>query len=221
MAKTGGGGGHSIPTDKITKKGNDKFSEEDVKLALKVQKKYGVPASVCLAQYAQESGYGKSTVGKNNYFNIKGKGTKGYKDYKSKEESFMDYGRLLSTEHYTSKTGKADTIQEYVQGIKDAGYAEDDNYVSSLIKIINSNDLTQLDTGIGAKGSVSNTKLESYGVEVGAGKAGLKWWGDIIRVIVILLLIVGAVVMFALSIGGKLESPVSKVMAQVGGKNGK
>ena len=48
------------------------FTSEDIKLAQDVQAKYGVPASVTLAQYALESGYGKSTVGANNYFNIKG-----------------------------------------------------------------------------------------------------------------------------------------------------
>ena len=57
-----------------------KFSEEDIQLAQKVQDTYGVPASVTLAQYALESGYGKSTVGKNNYFNIKGDGQGGYRD---------------------------------------------------------------------------------------------------------------------------------------------
>ena len=50
------------------------FSPEVIRLAQESEKKWGVPASVTLAQYALESGYGTSSVAKNanHYFGIKG-----------------------------------------------------------------------------------------------------------------------------------------------------
>ena len=50
------------------------FSPEVIRLAQETQAKYGVPASVTLAQYATESGYGKSWLARNanNYFGMTG-----------------------------------------------------------------------------------------------------------------------------------------------------
>ena len=193
------------------------FTDEEINLALKVQELYNVPASVTLGQYALESGYGEHTVGKNNYFNIKGSGTGGYRDYNSKEESFMDFGRLLTKERYTSPTNSATTVQEYVQGVKNGGYAEDPNYVSKVMNIINSNNLTRLDTGDYSATTTTLTR-ESGGHYV---KAGLEWWGDIVRVVIILLLIGGGVVLLAVSlnnIGFDVPS-VSKVVKGVSNGN--
>ena len=181
-----------------------KFSEEDIQLAQKVQDAYGVPASVTLAQYALESGYGKSTVGKNNYFNIKGDGQGGYRDYNSKEESFLDYGKLLSGERYTSQTANATTAQEYVQGVKNGGYAEDPNYVAKVNSIIDSNNLTQYDTGEYSGGSSGSSGFSSNNV---------KWWGDVVIVIFAVLLIVIGFVFIALAfMGGEPEKVVKKAV---------
>ena len=165
-----------------------KFTENDIALAKEVQEKYGVPASVTLAQYALESGYGKSTVGKNNYFNIKGNGTGGYRDYSSKEESFLDYGELLSNDRYTSHTKDAQNLQEYVQGIKDAGYAEDPNYVSKLVTIITANNLTQYDTN-------------SYNIPTGKSNASdTNIFGSVATVIFTILVVVVAIVFLGLAV---------------------
>lgn len=198
-----------------------KFTEQDIRYAQEVQKKYGVPASVVLGQYAQESGYGKSTVGANNYFNIKGNGKGGYKDYNSKEESFMDFGRLLSTSRYTKYTKNATSTSSYMMGVKKAGYATDPNYVNRVLSIIKTNNLTSLDdtSQISAKGYTPEVygKKATGTVEVtpptasSGGSIGLTWWGDIVKVILIILILIGAMVFFTVSVGGTMSTPLDKV----------
>lgn len=198
-----------------------KFTEQDIRYAQEVQKKYGVPASVVLGQYAQESGYGKSTVGANNYFNIKGNGKGGYKDYNSKEESFLDFGRLLSTSRYTKYTKNATSCSSYMMGVKKAGYATDPNYVNRVLSIIKTNNLTSLDdtSQISAKGYTPEVygKKATGTVEVApptdssGGSIGLTWWGDIVKVILIILILIGAMVFFTVSVGGTMSTPLDKV----------
>lgn len=179
------------------------FNEEDIRLAQEVNAKYGVPVSVTLAQYALESGYGSSTVGKNNYFNIKGNGTGGYRDYTSKEESFLDYGQLLSGSRYTDYTTGATTAEEYITGVKNAGYAEDPDYISKVMNIINSNNLTSYDNG-----NYSNT---GTGINSFFQKSGVKWWGDIIIVIFSILLIGLGVVFICLAFTESDIEPVKEL----------
>lgn len=167
------------------------FTNEDIRLAEQVQEKYGVPASVTLAQYALESGYGKSTVGQNNYFNIKGTGTGGYKDYQSKEDAFMDYGRLLTTERYTEYTQDATTVQEYVQGIYDAGYAEDINYVSKIMSVIKSNNLQD---------AKSSETIISNNTGISTAGDSVNGWGQIVVVVFALLLVVMGVVFVGIAV---------------------
>lgn len=195
------------------------FSDEEIKLAQKVQDTYGVPASVTLAQYALESGYGKSTVGKNNYFNIKGNGTGGYRDYDSKEQSFMDFGKLLSGERYTSKTNGSTNAKDYVQGVKDGGYAEDPNYVKKVMRIITSNNLTKYDTD----GTWENGTHGGAGTTISgsSGKLGLEWWGDVVRVVLVLLIVGGGLVFLAMSagqLGANVPSASNVLKGSKGGK---
>lgn len=168
------------------------FSQEDINYAQEVNAQYGVPVSVTLAQYALESGWGSSTVGKNNYFNIKGNGTGGYRDYSSKEESFLDYGKLLTNERYTQYTTGATTAKQYITGVKNAGYAEDPQYIEKVMKIINDNNLTQYDSGnyssSGTGGIISDMKNST-----------VKWWGDVVIVLFSILLIGMAILFIVLA----------------------
>ena len=208
------------------------FTSEDIKLAQDVQAKYGIPASVTLAQYALESGYGKSTVGANNYFNIKGTGNGGYQNYTSKAESFDAYGKLLSGERYTSKTSSATNVQEYVQGVKNAGYAEDPNYVSKVMGVVTSNNLTQYDStsggsygGGGAQnvhgdGNLTYINQDENGNLYKVNKLGLEWWGDIVVVVFSVMLLIAAVLCLSLAVMG--DAPVKnakkKIVKKVVGK---
>lgn len=170
-----------------------KFTEEDIALAEKVYKKYDIPVAVTLGQYALESGYGEKTVGKNNYFNIKGKGTNGYKDYDSKEESFMAYGKLIAGKYLSPVFGEMSQVKDksddvamakaWITGIYKGGYAEDPDYIDKVMGVIESNNL--LDTDY-SKNLFTGEVKKTTGND-------LKWWGDIIVAVFSIVVVIGGV----------------------------
>ena len=154
------------------------FTSEDIILAQKAEKDHGVPASVTLAQYALESGWGKSTLATtaNNYFGIKGKNpnTGSYvvrngstrRSYSSKAESFDDHGKLLSKPLYTSKTSGAKNVYEYVDVMAETYAPSSDGnngYAQQLKTIINQYNLTQYD------GNTIHTGFEGKDIQMGTG----------------------------------------------------
>lgn len=68
-----------------------------------------------------------------------------YRIYDSFSNSTHDHSRLLSTPRYNCQ-GIGNPVEQ-LQCIKDGGYAEDEQYVSKLINVINSYNLTQYDIG--------------------------------------------------------------------------
>lgn len=127
------------------------FTSEDIRLAQESEKKYGVPASVTLAQYALESGYGTSTLARtrNNYFGMRN-GSAGWQTFDSKADSFDAHGKLLSNKLYSSKTAGAQTVEEYVRGFAETYAPSSDGnvgYADKVLKIIEENNLTQYDGG--------------------------------------------------------------------------
>ena len=149
------------------------YSTNAVQLALDVQKKYGVPASVTLAAYALESGRGTSNLARNhnNYFGISGNGTAGsvtsggrkWAVYNSMSESFDAFGRLLSNDRYSSLTEGADSVESYVRAYGDTYAPPSDNggksYADQILQIIEGDNLTKYDTVqfTGAKTNTENT----------------------------------------------------------------
>lgn len=140
-----------------------KFTQEDIRLAQETQAKYGVPASVTLAQYALESGYGSTYLANkaNNYFGISGKNVntgeyvmssgRRWAKYTSKAESFDDHGRLLSTDLYASKTAGVTSAGAYIDAIAETYAPSSDGnsgYAAQLKQIISQNNLTQYDRGV-------------------------------------------------------------------------
>lgn len=127
------------------------FTSEDIRLAQESERKYGVPASVTLAQYALESGYGRSTLAKtkNNYFGMRN-GSKGWQTFNSKAESFDAHGELLASDRYASKTANATNVTEYVQAFAETYAPSSDgnsNYAGKILQIIEDHNLTQYDGG--------------------------------------------------------------------------
>ncbi len=118
-------------------------------------KRFGIPASVTLAQGLLESDMGQSPLAtKNkNHFGIKcfsrscKKGhcsnftDDSHKDffriYKSPEDSYRAHSQLLSAARYKSlhKLAKGD-YKGWAYGLKKAGYATDPNYAEKLIELI-------------------------------------------------------------------------------------
>ena len=121
------------------------------------------------AQAILESGWGESWLAKeaNNFFGIKkGSGWNGktvhketseytpdevhyttvaeWRKYNHSMESFMDYAALLERPRYAKVIEAVEEglpVREYIQRIKDAGYATDPHYVDKIMRIIEAHDM--------------------------------------------------------------------------------
>jgi flagellum-specific peptidoglycan hydrolase FlgJ len=149
--------------------GSDKVKEYVIKyqeLAIKDMERYGIPASVKIAQAILESGYGQSSLSKrgNNHFGIKCKRKNCshvnclnmcddscrdyFKTYSSPEKSFEDHSLLLSNSNFRYYS----LIEEcgydfrcWAIGLKRKGYATSKTYDKKLIKLIEDYNLHILD----------------------------------------------------------------------------
>ena len=178
------------------------YIEKYGKLAISEMKRSGIPASIKMAQACLESDDGNSTLAKegNNHFGIKchntWDGAKIYKDddaknecfrkYKKAEESFKDHTDfLMNTRRYAALFElKNDDYKKWAKGLKDAGYATNPKYPEMLIKIIEDNNLHELDKGLEVKKektvkenkpkTVKNKKHEEKPLEITIGGREIK-----------------------------------------------
>lgn len=134
--------------------------------AISGQKKYGVLASLTMAQAALETGWGNASVG-NNVFGIKADAswtgptteaptqewyggkyvtvTAGFRAYASVDASVEDHAKFLAeNSRYHNIIGCTD-YRQACRNIQADGYATDPNYAEKLISIIEQNDLHQFD----------------------------------------------------------------------------
>jgi flagellum-specific peptidoglycan hydrolase FlgJ len=126
-------------------------------------RKYGVPASITLAQGILESGSGKSKLAAeaNNHFGIKCHDTwngatmhidddapnECFRKYKSVEQSFEDHSVFLKKPRYEELFLLEITdYKGWAQGLKKCGYATSSTYAKNLIDLIEKYELTQFDT---------------------------------------------------------------------------
>jgi flagellum-specific peptidoglycan hydrolase FlgJ len=136
------------------------------------QRKWGVPASVTLAQWIFESTWGTSKLATtaNNYFGIKfhqsavpatycemrttefadGKPVIEdalFKKYPDEAASFDDHARLLSTSgRYRFAMQHVASPDDFACSLQTAGYSTSPHYASKLIEAIHDYNLTQFDT---------------------------------------------------------------------------
>ena len=219
------------------------LTQDIIDAAKATESKYGVPASVTLAQVMLESG-GTNPGGLsglaykyNNYFGVTagpswdgktvtmtnkaGNDTKTYRVYDSIVDSFNDHAKVLQNDRYTQYTKTARTAEDYVDGVAKGGYAEDKNYASKLKNLIKTNNLTQYDGNFSTvkptvDGNFSAVKPAVEGdkpSEDDSSSPDLKWWGDIV-VLIITILVAGLGILFFVSAFGK--SPVSAVKNAAG-----
>ncbi len=140
-----------------------KYVERFAKSAIVEMEKYGIPASITLAQGLLESDAGDSRLAKesNNHFGIKcrrkcrGCTCRNYSDddvydmfrvFDSAWDSYREHSALLQIKRYShlKKLGTKD-YENWAVGLKKAGYATDKNYHKKLIRIIETLDLQQFD----------------------------------------------------------------------------
>ena len=131
-------------------------------IAIEEMLRYGIPASITLAQGLLESGAGQSELARkgNNHFGIKCHGWDGrkvyhdddengecFRAYNNARESFEDHSKFLkSGSRYRSLFSLDHTdYKGWARGLKAAGYATNPVYAQSLIDIIEVYDLHQYD----------------------------------------------------------------------------
>ena len=131
-------------------------------IAIEEMERYGIPASIKLAQALLESGNGNSTLAReaNNHFGIKCTpewlGKKTYQDddrrndcfrvYNRPEDSFKDHSQFLLRKRYEALFQlDKDDYKGWAKGLKSAGYATNPRYADMLIELIDRYQLYQYD----------------------------------------------------------------------------
>ncbi|TSI12476.1 N-acetylmuramoyl-L-alanine amidase [Bacillus sp. HY001] len=199
--------------------------------AQRIQKQTGIPASIILGQIIFESsgkypgGLSGLAYNNKNLFGIKGKGTAGtanmwskeydaggnrvsdFRSYNSYTESLNDHARLLQTDRYAKHLKNAKSVEDFARGIIAGGYATDPNYANQLIGIIKSNGLTKYDDG-----SYTFTGGAVSGGSTGGGSFMTPLFGAIIRGLLFILCVIGALLLFANAFPS-VEQTVKKVTA--------
>lgn len=146
------------------------YIERFKKTALDQERRYGIPATITLAQGILESGSGKSGLTRNahNHFGMKcGKGWKGqvylawdddpykssFRVYASDDDSFRDHAELLKNNKRYAELF-SHSIYDYrgwANGLQRCGYATSKHYAQGLIGVIDSYQLYLLNGGVKLK----------------------------------------------------------------------
>ena len=148
--------------------GQNLFTTELISYAQQTQATYGVYASCCLAAAFVETTCG--TNGSlfphtNNYFNIKkgswtGATYRGYRVYATRLESFLDFGRLLTSSAYARLTAGTTNVFDYIDAYAERYAPRSDgnvDYAGKMKRTITKYNLTQYDNATGG----------AYGVNYG------------------------------------------------------
>ena len=124
-------------------------------------RRYGIPASVTLAQGIIESADGKSMLARNanNHFGVKGefngqymradddKPNEKFKKYDNVGQSYEDHSKVLMADRYQkyTKNLSPDDYKGWAAGIKAGGYATSKNYVNTIVGVIEGANLQKYD----------------------------------------------------------------------------
>ena len=137
------------------------YIEQYAEYAMEQMRRYGIPASVTLAQGLIESADGRSTLARtaNNHFGVKGtfngayvlanddKPNEKFKKYDNVGQSYEDHSKVLMAARYQKYVGNLspDDYKGWAAGIKSGGYATAKNYVSTIVNVIEANNLQKYD----------------------------------------------------------------------------
>lgn len=153
-----------------------RYVDQYKQVAIDQMNKYGIPASITLAQALLESGAGQSDLAKrsNNHFGIKcGSEWKGpsvshdddkkgecFRKYTYVSQSYEDHSLFLKRDRYARLYSLApDDYKGWAKGLKACGYATLSTYADRLIKIIEDYDLHQYDYANAIVDNGSDTKV--------------------------------------------------------------
>jgi flagellum-specific peptidoglycan hydrolase FlgJ len=151
-----------------TRAQREKWIESLAAHAQAAAKKWGVLASVALAQAALESAWGQSRLTReaNNFFGYKARRNQKhvvfptqevihgkrvtvearFRAFDSAAECFDAYGELLGTlPRYAPVLAAADDFAVYAARLQECGYATDPRYAVKLVGLIRDYDLTRFD----------------------------------------------------------------------------
>ncbi|MEJ5054400.1 glucosaminidase domain-containing protein [Sphingobacterium sp. MYb382] len=163
-----GNNGNSSSNNKTGNKGTslsgNAYIDRYKSVAIDEMNRYGIPASIKLAQALLESGNGNSFLAQqaNNHFGIKCGGTWNGKSvtrpddnindcfrvYNNAEQSFRDHSTFLLRKRYEKLFSlKKNDYKGWARGLKDAGYATNPRYPELLIELIERYALYQYDSG--------------------------------------------------------------------------
>ncbi len=155
-------------------------------IAIDHMEKYGIPASITMAQGILESDCGNSSLSKssNNHFGIKCKSNwtgrsvsydddapnECFRAYDSVEESYKDHAEFLdNSPRYDSLFAYSSSdYRSWARGLKAAGYATASHYTDLLIKIIEEEQLFLLDKDNGGELYANRHKQEEAKSDRGA-----------------------------------------------------
>ena len=160
------------------------FIEKIAAGAVETQNKYGVLASLTIAQAILETGWGKYSVG-NNVFGIKASpswtggtvtcatgevydgqavATSGtFRTYSSIADSIADHAKLFVNNSCYHNIIGCMSYRQACQYVQSDGYATDPGYASKLISIIEDNDLQQFDGAEASAAPAAPVAQESSG----------------------------------------------------------
>jgi flagellum-specific peptidoglycan hydrolase FlgJ len=143
------------------KASRQEYIEQYAEYAMEQMRKYGIPASITLAQGIIESADGKSMLARtaNNHFGVKGefngayvradddKPNEKFKKYDNVGQSYEDHSKVLLSNRYQryTKSLAPDDYKGWAAGIKAGGYASSKNYVSTIVNVIEGADLQKYD----------------------------------------------------------------------------
>ncbi len=161
--RTGGNEAAPVSSRQLTERMTLDYIERYHKIASTEMDKYGVPASICLAQGLIESRAGDSKLARenNNHFGIKcfsrhcPKGhCTNYTDdthkdffrkYQNPWECWRAHSQMLSSGRYARLKKYGRDYRQWALGLKKLGYATDRTYAEKLIDIIERYNLQQYD----------------------------------------------------------------------------
>ena len=153
----------ALPSDDAADKKAKSYIRRFAKIAVTEMHKFGIPASVKMAQGLLESRNGESALStkNNNHFGIKcfsKKCKKGHcsnfgddhhKDFFRKYDnawaSWRAHSQMLATGRYKKLIEQGDDYEDWAKGLKKLGYATDKNYDEKLIQTIEKYQLYLLD----------------------------------------------------------------------------